>query len=209
MGRSRLPLAADQAHSGFERQQRGRIIGRRIGMRDAAADGAHVAHLHIADVRCRLGQQRAAGTNERRAFHLIMRGGGADPQHAAFLANEVQIRDPAKVHQLLRRGQAQLHHRDQAHAAGQQLGVFLRQQPECVLETGRSRVLEILRDHARPPCWIRFQIFSGVIGMSICRTPNGLSASTTELTTAGEAPMVPASPTPLTPSGFTGDGVTV
>ncbi len=45
--------------------------------------------------------------------------------------------------------------------------------------------------------------------MSMCRTPSGDSASTTELTTAGEQPMVPASPTPFTPSGFTGVGVMV
>ena len=45
--------------------------------------------------------------------------------------------------------------------------------------------------------------------MSMCRTPRWLNASTTEFTTAGEQPMVPASPTPFTPSGFTGDGVVV
>src|SRR5207245_4858171 len=54
-----------------------------------------------------------------------------------------------------------------------------------------------------------FHIFSGVIGMSMWRTPSGERASTTELTTAGEQPIVPASPTPFTPSGFTGDGVVV
>src|ERR1022692_4059157 len=42
-----------------------------------------------------------------------------------------------------------------------------------------------------------------------CRTPKWLSASTTELTMAGDAPMVPASPTPFTHSGFTGEGVHV
>ena len=45
--------------------------------------------------------------------------------------------------------------------------------------------------------------------MSMCFTPSGESASTTEFTTAGEQPMVPASPTPFTPSGFTGVGVMV
>ena len=39
--------------------------------------------------------------------------------------------------------------------------------------------------------------------------PNGSSASSTALAMAGVAPIVPASPAPLTPSGFTGDGVTV
>ena len=59
------------------------------------------------------------------------------------------------------------------------------------------------------PADISFQSFSGVSGMSRCRTPSGDSASTTEFTTAGEQPMVPASPTPFTPSGFTGVGVMV
>ena len=54
-----------------------------------------------------------------------------------------------------------------------------------------------------------FQTFSGTSGMSTWRTPNPLRASTTEFTTAGVQPMVPASPTPYTPRGFTGDGVTV
>ncbi len=45
--------------------------------------------------------------------------------------------------------------------------------------------------------------------MSMWRTPSGDRASTTEFTTAGELPMVPASPTPFTPRGFTGEGVSV
>ena len=49
----------------------------------------------------------------------------------------------------------------------------------------------------------------GVSGMSACRTPNGLSASTTALTTAGGEPTVADSPTPLAPIGWCGDGVTV
>ncbi len=42
--------------------------------------------------------------------------------------------------------------------------------------------------------------------MSRWRTPNGFSASTTALTTAGVEPMVAASPMPLAPSGLNGDG---
>ena len=40
-------------------------------------------------------------------------------------------------------------------------------------------------------------------------TPRGRRASMTALATAGEAAIVPASPTPLTPSVFVGDGVSV
>src|SRR5207245_8575472 len=70
-------------------------------------------------------------------------------------------------------------------------------------------VLEVLRDHDAFLPFRIFQIFSERRGMSICVTPKGASASTTALTTAGVDPIVPASPTPLTPNGFTGDGVIV
>src|SRR3989454_5773787 len=70
-------------------------------------------------------------------------------------------------------------------------------------------VLEVLRNHDAFLPFRIFQIFSDRSGMSICVMPNSASASTTAFTTAGVDPIVPASPTPLTPSGFTGDGVTV
>src|SRR5262247_1040584 len=54
-----------------------------------------------------------------------------------------------------------------------------------------------------------FQTFGGVIGMSMCLTPRCHSASTTALTIAAGAPTVADSPTPLAPSGWWGDGVTV
>ena len=53
------------------------------------------------------------------------------------------------------------------------------------------------------------QTRDGVSGMSACRMPYGLSASTTALTTAGGDPTVADSPTPLAPIGWCGDGVTV
>ena len=58
------------------------------------------------------------------------------------------------------------------------------------------------------PC-IVIHTWAGVSGMSAWRTPYGLSASITALTTAGGEPTVADSPTPLTPSGWCGDGVTV
>jgi hypothetical protein len=57
--------------------------------------------------------------------------------------------------------------------------------------------------------WTAFQIRSGVQGMRTSFTPNGRSASTTALTTAGVDAIVPASPTPLTPSSLVVAGVTV
>src|SRR6266436_1248057 len=50
--------------------------------------------------------------------------------------------------------------------------------------------------------WIARQIRSGVAGISMWLMPNGESASTSALATAGMAPTLPASPAPLTPSGL-------
>jgi len=50
---------------------------------------------------------------------------------------------------------------------------------------------------------------AGVIGMSTWRTPRCQSASTTALAIAAGAPTVADSPTPLAPSGWWGEGVTV
>src|SRR5580704_2479275 len=53
---------------------------------------------------------------------------------------------------------------------------------------------------------IACQIRCGVNGMSRCAMPQGLRASITALAMVGIAPVVPASPAPLAPSGFVGDG---
>src|SRR5262245_53409320 len=97
------------------------------------------------------------------------------------------------------------HHRD---GDNRQLRCFrLADQPDWTPSTrsvgGRATMILVTY------VWISFQTFSGIRGMSTWRTPNTLSASTTEFTIAGVQPIVPASPTPLTPSGFTGEGVIV
>ena len=54
-----------------------------------------------------------------------------------------------------------------------------------------------------------FHTRSGVHGRSTWTTPSGASASSTALCSAGVATTVPDSPTPFTPSGFQGDGVSI
>ena len=51
-------------------------------------------------------------------------------------------------------------------------------------------------------CWMRRHSLSGVAGMSRWRIPSGFSASTRALVIAAGAPIAPASPQPLTPSGL-------
>src|SRR5262249_21547106 len=76
---------------------------------------------------------------------------------------------------------------------------------EGVTKRASSR-LAIEVDATRHYRGIARQIFSEVNGKSRCRPP---SASLTALAMAAGAPTVPDSPTPLTPSGFKGEGVTV
>src|SRR5262245_54610331 len=57
--------------------------------------------------------------------------------------------------------------------------------------------------------WIAAHSFDAVYGISIWSMPRGASASITALAIAGGAPLQPASPTPLTPRGWNGFGVTV
>src|ERR1051326_1035282 len=94
--------------------------------------------------------------------------------------------------------------------AGEYLGVFVgRQQRNRFIERRGPNVIELSWNHDTSSRLIDFHTASGLSGMSICFTPKGDSASTTALTIAGVAPIVPASPTPFTPSGFTGEGVSV
>src|SRR5204863_2992272 len=69
-----------------------------------------------------------------------------------------------------------------------------------------------IESHASPlasACRIAAQSLGAVYGMSTCVIPSGVRASITALATAGGAPFVPASPTPFTPRGLKGFGVTV
>src|SRR5690606_23071673 len=83
-------------------------------------------------------------------------------------------------------------------AAAQLLGLVLGRAVHGIARSVRN---------GRP--WTTRQTFAGVSGMSACRTPYGRSASTTALTIAAGEPTVADSPTPLAPSGWCGDGVTV
>src|SRR6478609_2946995 len=71
---------------------------------------------------------------------------------------------------------------------------------------GEGRVGYSARNSAKPnqprAARIAAHTRSGVVGISICLTPSGASASSTALTTAGRAPTVPASPAPLAPNGL-------
>ena len=139
-------------------------------MRYATANRAHVADLHIADVRCCFGQQRALGAEQGRVLDLVMGGHGADADRAFVPGDAAETGDAAQVDETLGRGQPQLHHGDEAHAAGDGLGAAGKQVQRLV-ERFRSGVFEFLRNHFCGSSQFfvasSFQIFSGVSGMSM------------------------------------------
>jgi len=66
------------SHLGIERKHRGGVISSRFRMREAAADGAAVPHLLIANRFGRLGHRRAFASKQRRHCDVVMNGACAD-----------------------------------------------------------------------------------------------------------------------------------
>src|SRR5690606_13388810 len=95
-------------------------------------------------------------------------------------------------------------------AAGEELGLvtMLADEADRLLGRAGADVVEGGRDHEVAPvsAWIAAHTLRGLAGMGTSRTPR---ASQMALMTAGAAPIVPASPIPLTPSWLVGEGVTV
>src|SRR5207244_13052795 len=118
--------------------------------------------------------------------------------------------DSADIDHDLRLGEPELHRRDQTVAAGQHFRVLamLGEKGERLVERRGPGVIERGRNHNRPSfSRIARQTRSGVNGRSRWLIPSGDSASMTAFAIAGVEPIVPASPTPFTPSGFEDEGV--
>ena len=149
-----------------------------------------------------------------------MAGQRADGDVVAGVADVRQVGESADVDEHARLGEAQLHHRQQAVPAGEELGLVavLADEADGLLGRSGADVVECCGDHWGPPlglllvdwaAWMAVHTVCGLAGIGTSWTPRPDNASTMAFMTAGAAPIVPASPTPFTPSGFVGDGVTV
>jgi hypothetical protein len=77
-----------------------------------ASDRAHIAHLTIADAVRQLGERGNTAAHILRLRHVGVTRGRADDDATAFAFDAVQLGDPAHIHQIAGRREAQLHRAD-------------------------------------------------------------------------------------------------
>ena len=118
---SRSPVLAAAHDRGVDREQEGRPVAGRVGMGDAAADGAPVADLRVADGRGQVDDARVVVLDRGRVVDLAMGRPSPDDQVVVGLADAVEPGDVLQVDEQGRLGEPQLDERQQAVAAGQQL----------------------------------------------------------------------------------------
>src|SRR5439155_27136855 len=190
-------------------RQHGGGVARRVGMRERAADRAAVTYLRISDQPGRVRENRAVLLHERVVLDVVMSSHPPDRQLVARVPHVSQLVDASDVHEQSGSREAQPQQGNQRMAPGEDLCVLTRaEQLDGVLDGLGDLVVERRRDHVLASSSAR-QTRSGVAGISKSVTPKGTSASTTAFITAAVEAMVPVSPTPFTPSGFVGLGVSV
>ena len=135
---------------GAGREQDGRPIRGRVGVRHRSADRAPVAHLRIADGRGHVVEERIAVADDRRLVDPAVRRPGADPRArssvSAIPSRPVTSRRSTRRRRLR---EAELDQGKQAVAAGQQLRLAfpVLEDPERLGQVGRTHVVELPRNH--------------------------------------------------------------
>ena len=134
-------LAAGAAHDqvGVERGGNGGQLGGRVGVGQAAADGAAIADLRMADQRQGLGEQRVALLHQGRALGRALANHRPDGQAAIGRLDLADLVEGVDVDQVGGAGQAQVEQGHEALAAGEDLGLV------AVLAEQRQRLGHALR----------------------------------------------------------------
>ena len=124
-------------------------------MGDGATDGAAVTHLRVAHVAGGVGQQRHVLGQQRAVLHIHVPGEGTDGDVVAGIADVRQVGDTTDVDQHAGLGDAQLHHRQQAVATGEELGIVavLTEEADGLFGRTGTDVIECCGDHLVAPCW--------------------------------------------------------
>ncbi len=146
-----LPFAARApGHQGpAQRQDHGRKVGGRVGVGQRPPDRAPVAHLGVADEAGHVGQDRHLGGEQCAPLQITVAGQRADRHVVAAVSDVGQVRQAADVDEDGRRGQAELHQRQQGMASGQEFGVVavLGEERERLVGGAGPQVVESGGDH--------------------------------------------------------------
>ena len=145
-----LAVRAGRHHVGSQSQHRRRVVVGRIAVGEVAADGGAVPDQRVGDHLGGVQQDRIAGRDDRAPLSSAdLRHQRADAQEAAVLADRVKARNAADVHDVRRRRQPQLEHRQQALAARHDLGVVeLAEQRERLVEAAGGMIVELRGNHS-------------------------------------------------------------
>ena len=124
-------------------------LGGGIGVGEAAADGAAVANGQVTHEAARLGEDGRARPHRLRPLHRMLAGGRADGEAVGGGADIREFADAVDVDQGLGMRGPEVEKRDQALAAGEDLGsvTLPRQQSERLVDGARGVIHEPRRLH--------------------------------------------------------------
>ena len=156
-----LARAAADRHRAVGGEQDRRQVGGGVAVGDRAADGPHVADLLVGDRRRRGGDEPEVAGRD-----VVVAGHRTELDRVAVGRNATQLLDPAQVDQQGRRGEPQLHQRDQRVPAGEDLRVLaaVGQRRQRLVERAGRNVVELSGDQ-RFASWIASQTRCGPRGM--------------------------------------------
>src|SRR5919197_1516803 len=164
----------------------------------------------------RLAQEWQPLPDDRRELDAPLAGHGAESNGPVILADVGEACDRVQVDQRRRPRQPEVHERHEALTAGQQLrlAAIACEHRDRLFERSWRVILELDGFHgceAPSGCrarWIISQSRVGDMGSSVILTPSGASASLTALAITAGTVMELDSPSPLDPSGVSGEGET-
>ena len=139
-----LAVLARDHDRGLERGADGREVLGGVGLREGAADRAAVADHGVGDHVLGVGEERIPLGQQLGLEELAVARHRSDPDLAVLLVYVGEALDLVDVDQVLGVGEPQLHHRQQAVAAGDEhrLVPQLIQQTDRVVDAGGALVLE-------------------------------------------------------------------
>ncbi len=145
----RSPVWLRQTIVALSAMQDRRPVRRRVGVGDGAADRAPVADLRVADRGGHVVEERIAVADDRRLVDLAMGRPGADDEVVVGLGDAVEAGHVAQVDEQGRLGEPELDQREEAVAAGQQLGLAFAvlEDPQRLVQVPRTDVVELAGNH--------------------------------------------------------------